>query len=170
MPQVLMPPTQNMSDTTMPRLEARTKLASFGLKRARDFGLKCDWPRFCLAPVALKIRYEYQPTSATMAMRFAVPAYAPHFALVPVFGVRLALNVRRMLRGDDGPWSALDAHAAAAAKVRDSMSANGAPSSPDEPRPPLVIHAPRGAAGSADDAAHPAWSAEHAGAAAAVPQ
>ena len=40
-------------------MEARTRLASFGLKSARALGEKCDWPAFCLAPVALVSRYVY---------------------------------------------------------------------------------------------------------------
>ena len=41
-----------------------------------------------------------------------IAMYAPHFALVPIFGARLLYNVRRMMRGEPGPWSALNAASA----------------------------------------------------------
>ena len=68
--------------------------------------------------------------------------YAPHFALVPCFGARLTYNVRRMLRGEDGPWTTLNAHAAASAKARESMS-EGFP-------PPSTPSGREGAGGPAD--------------------
>ena len=52
-----------------------------------------------------------------------VAMYAPHFVLVLVFGGRLASNIRRMLRGEAGPWNEYDKTAAASAKLSDSMSA-----------------------------------------------
>ena len=52
-----------------------------------------------------------------------VAMYAPHLALVPVFGGRLIYNARRMLRGEAGPWNEYDKTAAASAKLSDSMSA-----------------------------------------------
>ena len=58
-----------------------------------------------------------------------IAMYAPHFVLVPAFGARLAYNVRRMLRGEEGPWTTLKLAAASAAREAGGGSEQGQPGS-----------------------------------------
>ena len=74
------------------------------------------------------------------AVAYYIAMYAPHFALVPIFGARLAYNVRRMLRGEQGPWSALNAAAGVGSVQRAPASCSG-PGGMSDPQPAERIRA-----------------------------
>jgi ABC-type transport system involved in cytochrome bd biosynthesis fused ATPase/permease subunit len=51
-------------------------------------------------PSILVARYAIQRAAA-----YYVAMYLPHFVLIAVFGVRMISHLRKLLRGQDGPWT-----------------------------------------------------------------